>query len=327
MEDHPLIMEALLAYAGGNLARTHDICVKLIQDQVGGTLPIDLLHKCRVEHHQAIQSRNSSHDFWKFKAIGQTALNTLLLSPQFEHPRLERHGSSSFSQADDDGIIAEIFRRIGHGNKIFFEFGRGGDTGNSVSLFTQGWTGVWLDGDDGNTARIRADFAKDIERGTVKVGTELVTAENINELTAKYELPEMIDLVSIDIDGNDYYVVEAMNLKARVLVVEYNARFQPPARVVQKYHKDFYWKHGGPFVGASLQSFTDLCNKKGMTLVGTSISGTNAYFVSSELVGDKVPMPATADHLWNPPRYNLIFSGAWYSGHQTDFTLAEIERP
>jgi len=329
MESDDLLKEALLAYARGDLGGSHRICTKILELGQASPMCVDLIHKCRIEDRMRSDSetlqRQSGQNKLNVQTNAQIALESLLSNPKYEHPRLERYGSSSFSQSDDDGIISEIFKRIGSGNKTFFEFGSGSIEGNTANLFFQGWKGVWLDGDPESITKLEREFSEYIRNNIVKVGREIITVENVNQIIEKYQVPQNVDLLSIDIDGNDYHVWSAMDLRPRVLVIEYNSRLQPPSSVIQNYDPNYYWRHGGPFVGASLQALTDLSEKKGMTLVGTSISGTNAYFVRSDLVENKFPQPATAAHLWNPPRFHLIFSGAWTNGHPMDISLACIQ--
>src|SRR4029079_7267506 len=96
-----------------------------------------------------------------------------------------------------------------------------------------------------------------------------------------------VDLLSIDVDGNDYHLFEALSvLEPRVVVIEYNGYAPPPVLWVMEYGAD--QTGAGPhYFGASLKSLELLAKKKGYTLVGCNLVGLNAFFVKSELVGDK----------------------------------------
>src|ERR1700744_6567135 len=131
-----------------------------------------------------------------------------LAKPRHADPkRLLRYGFKVYSQCDEDGIIQEIFRRIGTGNKVFVEFGV--ETGiecNTVKLLIEGWRGLWLDGSPDNIAAIHRHFDPVVRHGRLQAMQSFVMAENINALIAQNGISGDIDLLSIDIDRNDYWV-------------------------------------------------------------------------------------------------------------------------
>src|SRR5580704_7051947 len=107
-----------------------------------------------------------------------------LAKPRNADPkRLLRHGFKVYSQCDEDGIIQEIFRRIGNGNRTFVEFGV--ETGiecNTVKLLIEGWRGLWLDGSETNVAQIRSRYDAFCKNGRLTAIPSFITAENINAL-------------------------------------------------------------------------------------------------------------------------------------------------
>jgi len=108
-----------------------------------------------------------------------------------------------------------------------------------------------------------------------------------------------IDFLSIDIDGNDYWVWKAITcVSPRVVMVEYNAKFPPDFEWVMKYDANHIWEYDDE-QGASLKSFELLGRELGYQLVGTSTNGVNAFFVKQELAGDLFPLPATAENLYH----------------------------
>ena len=126
-----------------------------------------------------------------------------------------------------------------------------------------------------------------------------------------------IDLLSIDIDGNDYYVWQAVKVvNPRVVVIEYNGKFPPDVEWKQAYNSRHVWD-GSDWQGASLKSYELLGHELGYQLVGTNLNGTNAFFVRENLVGDKFIAPATAENLYNPLRINLNF----LSNHKSRYCL------
>ena len=225
--------------------------------------------------------------------------------------RLLAHGFRGYSQHDEDGMIQEIFKRTGVSNRVFVEFGVGdGTENNTVYLMLSGWRGLWIDGSDANAAAIRARFSSFIQSGQLSFVQGFVDRDLINGMIEKTGHSGEIDLLSIDIDGNDYWVWEVMSIvKPRVMVIEYNAVFRPPVAVVAEYNRNFVWD-GTSYYGASLQALEGLGARKGYALVGCSLSGINAFFVRQDLVGDKFCAPFTAENHFEPPRFGFYKAGA-----------------
>jgi hypothetical protein len=141
----------------------------------------------------------------------------LLLARILEDPlyddalRLERFGFKVYSQNDEDGILAEIFRRIGITNRQFLEFGvANGLENNSRFLLEQGWSGAWLEGSGTHVSAIEKGFKHRIEAGRLRIGKAFVDRDNINALIRALALQRDLDLLGIDIDGNDYHIWEAI---------------------------------------------------------------------------------------------------------------------
>ena len=238
-----------------------------------------------------------------------------LAKPRNADPkRLLRHGFKVYSQCDEDGIIQEIFRRIGNGNRVFVEFGV--ETGvecNSAKLLMEGWRGLWLDGSSAHVAHIRKSLDAFVRDGRLRVIESFITAENINALMAEGGVTGDIDLLSIDIDRNDYWVWKAIEVvKPRVVIIEYNATLRPPLSLVVPYEPMQTW-NGSNYFGASLEALVKLGREKGYRLVGCSFSGANAFFVRDEFAGDHFLDPATAEEHYEPPRY---FFGRLTAGHR-----------
>jgi hypothetical protein len=237
---------------------------------------------------------------------------SLLSSERNRDPkRLLAHGFRGYSQHDEDGMIQEIFKRIGMTNQVFVEFGVGdGTENNTVYLLLSGWRGLWIDGSDANSAAIRGRFSSFIQDGPLKFVQGFVDRDSINGMIEKAGHSGEIDLLSIDIDGNDYWVWEVISVvKPRVIVIEYNSVFRPPVAVVAEYNRNFVWD-GTSYYGASLQALEGLGSRKGYALVGCSLSGINAFFVRQDLVGDKFCAPFTAENHFEPPRFGFYKTGA-----------------
>ncbi len=198
-------------------------------------------------------------------------------------PFIERH---EYSQNGEDGIIAAIFGMIGTTNKYYVEFGvEDGIECNSRYLFKhKGWEGLLMDGSNENPA--------------LGLHKEFITAENIETLFTQYDVPQEFDLLSIDIDGNDYWVWKAIrNYHPRVVIMEYNACIPHSPPVTIPYHPSFQWDKTD-YYGASLSALVILARTKGYTLVGTDSCGVNAFFVQNHLIAEHfiLSAPVTLYH-------------------------------
>ena len=239
----------------------------------------------------------------------------LLKDERYDNPRsLSRYYNSIYSQNGEDGIIAEIFRRIGSKHNTFVEFGVHGFDNNSTMLIHKGWNGLWIEGDRKNYEAMRAKISE-YEIDSLSLEYSLVTAENFESILDSKNIPTDFDLLSIDIDGNDYYVFESMEkFKPGVLVIEYNSTFGPSENIVIKYDPHFKW-NGTSYFGSSLKALENMGLKKGYCLVCCDFSGSNAFFVRNDLVQDKFLDPYTSEFHYERPRYFI----ASPSGHFPDF--------
>ena len=248
-----------------------------------------------------------------------------LAKPRYADPRsLLRHGFKVYSQADEDGIIQEIFKRIGVTNRTFIEFGvESGIECSTVKLLVEGWNGLWIEMAAEHVQSIRQQFADFIAENRLRLRQSRVTTDNIDALIADAGFAGEIDLLSVDIDGNDYWVWQAIaQVRPRVVIVEYNATLRPPMSLVVPYDPDRVWNKTNYF-GASLEALTRLGGKKGYRLVGCSFSGVNAFFVREDLCGDNFLEPATAETHYEPPRYYFQPSAGHRPGPGRYITIEE----
>jgi hypothetical protein len=219
-------------------------------------------------------------------------------------------GFKQYSQHDEDGIIEEIFLRIGVTNRTFIEFGIGDGTENcTVYLLLQGWNGLWIDGGAISFQEAVRQFAYALAEQRLRILCSFITAENIQHLFAEAGMPAEPDLLSIDIDNNDYWVWKAIvHYRPRVVAIEYNASFGPSADCVIPYDPFRIWD-GTNYYGASLKALERLGREKGYTLVGCNYTGVTAFFVREDLVGDAFDGPFVSERLFEPPRYFIRMLG------------------
>jgi hypothetical protein len=217
------------------------------------------------------------------------------------------YGYKVFSQSDEDGIINEIFKRIGYKSKIFVEFGVGdGLENNTASLLYQSWTGLWIEGSVQFCTQIKLAYKKALEKKQLVLVNDFVTPENIDQIISDKIKVEEIDLLSVDIDGNDVHVFEQITcISPRVIVFEYNAKFGPSIDYCMRYDEDYVWQKSDRF-SASLKHLEKLMMKRGYALVGCNLVGTNAFFVRSDLISENFEGPFTSEHHFEPARYELV---------------------
>jgi len=186
---------------------------------------------------------------------------------------LNIHERKKYSQFGEDGITLKLCGDIFGESKdgYYVEFGvQDGSQCNTRILRESGWGGLMLD--------------SGYENLPINLRKEFITKDNIVDLFKKYEVPNHINFLSVDIDGNDFYVLHKIlkQYTVDVLVCEYNGFIGPDTDAVIEYDEHFSWDTTDYF-GASLLAFTRLANKFELDLVGATCMGLNAYFVKKEL--------------------------------------------
>jgi hypothetical protein len=243
----------------------------------------------------------------------------LLESPRnADDRRLLKYGYRVYSQSDEDGILHEILHRIGDGGRRFVEIGAGdGFENNTLFLLIQGWRGVWIEGSSRKVTGAKKHHEAEIAEGRLQVVEQYATAANIDETIKRFS-PGELDVLSVDIDGNDYYVLGAIRAVApRVIVAEYNAKFPPDVRWIMEHNEAHRWDSTDYF-GASLKALEILLLERGYLLVGCNLLGTNAFFVRKDLVRDPpFCAPFSAENHYEPARYFLL--QAFHSGFPAGF--------
>lgn len=220
---------------------------------------------------------------------------------------LNRYESEIYSQCGEDGILQEIFKRIGTSNRYFVEFGAGNGLENTTTaLLLNNWIGAWIEGNHRNTEIIQSKFASLLFKHRLSFMETFITAENIEEIFSQLEVPESFDCLSIDIDGNDYWVWKAINhYHPRVVVCEYNARYGNTLPWVMKYNPSHNWNETC-YYGAALKSLERLADSKGYNLVGCNLAGVNAFFVRKDLTENNFQKEFTSEIHYEPQRLFLV---------------------
>lgn len=171
------------------------------------------------------------------------------------------------AQRGEDRKLVKLFQRIGTTNCVAVEFGAlDGLHGSNTAHFRidAGWRVVLFD---------RAPLSPIVIGATI-------TAENINQVFADAGVPQSFDLLSIDIDGNDLWVWEALTFRPRVVVIEFNPRWGPAKSRTVPYDPGRLWD-GTNYYGASVLALDRLARKKDYTLA--AFTRNNLIFVQRGL--------------------------------------------
>ncbi len=197
--------------------------------------------------------------------------------------RLTARGFRLHSQNSEDGILLALFRRIGVSTRRFVELGSGSSGGNAAMFAAEfGWTGLMVEGDPGKAGMAARRFPH------VQAVSAWITPETVNDLLTQHGMTGEVDLLSVDVDGNDYWVWQAVTAcTSRVVVLEYNSMFGPDRAVTIPYDPQFNRRdHRFCYFGASLAALTRLSVTKGYRLVAVDPTGVNAFFLRHDLAPD-----------------------------------------
>lgn len=220
----------------------------------------------------------------------------ILLSEKNVHLKsinLQDYEFKIFSQGGEDGIIQFLTNSIDINNKTFIEFGVE-DFSESNCRFLiikdNRWRGFVVDSSKKNIQKLKNyDF---FWKNNLNANNNFITKENIENILIESGFDKDLGILSIDLDGNDYHILEKINFfKPRILIAEYNSLFGDERKITIPYNENFNMTnahYSNLFWGASLPALTYLANKKGLELVGTSSSGVNAFFVRKDLLNEKI---------------------------------------
>lgn len=199
-----------------------------------------------------------------------------------------------FSQEGEDGMIQYLIQRLPETSESFVEIGvEDYSESNTRFLLTHdNWRGLVIDGGEAHASFVTSTGLR--WRRHVDTVSAHITAENVNEVIGAAGFVGDVDLLSLDIDGNDYWVLEALSvISPKVIVVEYNSLFGRDFAVTVPYVPNFKRSlahHSFLYYGASLPALTALLRRRGYRLVGTNSSGNNAFFLRRDI-------PSTLDEL------------------------------
>ena len=186
------------------------------------------------------------------------------------------------SQNNEDGIIDYIFSKVPN-KKVFVEIGFSYYECNSLNLIRKGWEGKLIDIDEDECLTLNRLLSFFYPKSKTKIINKKVLKDNINDLVYSGLNNSTIDFFSLDIDGNDYWVLKELDLKRiNVICCEYNHYIGNNVKKTIPYNPEHQFKNNGCH-GASLGAIADLLENKGFSLIAVESTGTNAFFIKNEI--------------------------------------------
>lgn len=233
---------------------------------------------------------------------------------------LQGYEFKAYSQNGEDGIIQFLINHVQICKNTFVEFGVHNylESNTRFLLKQNNWSGLVIDGSQRNIDFIKSDPL--YWQHNLKAECAFVNRDNINCLISSNGLRGDLGLLSIDIDGNDYWVWEAVDcVNPCIVICEYNSLFGPTAKVSVPYDENFIYNlahYSTLYWGASIAAFHYLARKKGYSLVASNSSGNNIFFVRDDLLGDLPHLSPEQAHVKSSfrtsrdPQGNLTFLDA-----------------
>ena len=203
-----------------------------------------------------------------------------------------RVSSQNFSRFDEDRILArhvsELLPETNHGTAVDLGAGDGVRWSNTYALFTNGWKGVGVESDTRRFTKLARAYR---HYPQVFACRNLVTPHNVVALLQSYEIEKDFEVLSIDVDSNDYWILQAALrvFRPRLIVAEINENIPPPIRFVVKYDPDFQLRHH--FYGCSIMSLADLCRQHDYAVL--ELEYNNAFLAPREIVRLEPPHTET----------------------------------
>jgi hypothetical protein len=229
------------------------------------------------------------------------------LNAELKSTQLQDYEFKIFSQWGEDGIIQKLISAVEIKNHTFIEFGVEdfSEANCRFLMRNNNWSGFVIDGSRDKLDRLRN--SAEFWAYQLTAVPAFITLENINDLLRRSGFDEDIGILSVDIDGVDYWVLEAITShRPRILITEYNSVFGAERKISVPYAADFQrtaHHYSNLYFGASLPALVYLARRKGYTFVGSNSAGVNAFFVRNDLMTEELTsMAQTAHHVTSKAR-------------------------
>ena len=264
-----------------------------------------------LQHILALLQQNSYNQRELHKAIKKNIYDNYKknICNNLPDNSLLHYGYKMYSQNEEDGIIQEIFNRIGTTNKLFVEIGvEYGHECNTRALLLKNWKGVWIDAREQCINHINTNLNKLIDSKILTAVNSFVNKDNIEHVIKDF-LPNgtnEVDLFSLDIDSYDAHLFPyAKCINPRVIIAEYNGKYPIDVNISVEYDPTQFWDYGD-YIGASLAYLNDVFVKMNYTLVGCDVNGVNAFYVRNDLIKDNMfDRPGDMKYHFKPAMYHL----------------------
>ena len=192
-----------------------------------------------------------------------------------------------YSQWGEDGIIDWLISKFPQIPKNFLEIGTQDykESNTRFLLINRNWDGFLIEGDKGDVQKIKSQ--RIYWKHNLKIRNKFITKDNINDVVRKFNVPKKLGLLSLDIDGVDYWVLKELStLNPSIVICEYNSLFGEKKSITVPYKENFIRSkehYSNLYYGASIQAFIDIMKTKDYFLIGTNTAGNNAFFVRKDL--------------------------------------------
>ncbi|MDA7733250.1 hypothetical protein N8841_02050 [Candidatus Pelagibacter sp.] len=225
------------------------------------------------------------------------------LNSQKNTTKLSDYEWKIFSQWGEDGIIDFLVSEVSIVNKTFIEFGveNFSESNCRYLLMQSDWNGFVIDSSQKNIEKLKnSDYFWKYDLQTL---VAFIDTSNINELLIKSGFERDLGILSIDIDGNDYHILNKIDcFDPRIIICEFNPVFGNDRKITVPYDPKFYRTkehHSNLYFGASINALRSLLIKQDYTLVGTGMQGNNAYFIKNSLMTDRLRILAKNPFCFN----------------------------
>jgi hypothetical protein len=231
--------------------------------------------------------RNAMSDYKSPKLLLGKILGEL--NKQKKAMKLSEVEFQVFSQFGDDGIIQYLINNLPIVNKTFVEFGVENyrESNTRFLLINDNWSGLVIEGNSDMVREIRRDSISTFY--DLRVENSFIDADNINEIISKANFPKDLGILSVDIDGVDFWVLKnIVVVEPRILIVEYNSLFGFNDPITVPYDSNFIRGSSYPFnfYGSSLRAIYDLAVSRNYSFIGCNSAGNNAYFIKNDIVDE-----------------------------------------
>lgn len=220
-------------------------------------------------------------------------------------PPLSETGFRVYSEYEEDGMLLFLFAVIGTANRTFVDIGAAdGINSNCANLaINSRWNGLFIDGNEANCRRGIDFYSKhpDCWAYPPKFANAIVTRDNVNDVIRNAGFAGEVDLLSIDIDGHDYWILDALNcISPRVMVIECHVEFGCE-NIVVPYDKNYQPSADNPYYrGASPMAMTKLAQQRGYRLIGANQLGFNLIYLRNDVAVERFPEVSVESVLWHP---------------------------